>query len=260
MKTFLRTVYVIWLREVKRFYRERSRILGMIGQPLLYLLVMGNGLSATFRLPVPAPGFTYLEFMYPGIIGMSILFTAMFSSISIVWDREFGFLKEVLVAPVPRAAIAAGKALGGSTTAALQGAILLILAPLVGVKLGLWTVFQVLLIMVLLAFAVTSFGTFIAARMESVESFQMVMSFLIMPLFMLSGAFFPLRSAPAWMQGLMRLDPVLYGVDALRNVILADSPARSFAVQYALGYDLAVLAGVAVVMILLGMQAFARAE
>ncbi|MEW6727024.1 MAG: ABC transporter permease [Bacillota bacterium] len=260
MAAFLMTVYVLWLRELKRFLREKTRILTMFGQPLLYLLVMGQGLRATFRIDIE--GFDYLSFIYPGVIGMSVLFTAMFSSVSIIWDREFGFLKEVLVAPVPRSAIAVGKALGGSTTAVLQGTILLILAPVAGLHIHAAQIALLLPLMFLLAFAITSFGTLVAARTETMEGFHMIMNFLIMPLFMLSGAFFPVSSAPAWMQPLMKMDPVAYGVDAFRNVLYtgAGTAAKNFAVAFPLGLDVAVLLGFAALMVALGMLAFTRTE
>ncbi|MEW6769855.1 MAG: ABC transporter permease [Bacillota bacterium] len=258
MQGFVAAVYIIWLRDVKRFLREGTRILAMLGQPVLYLLIMGQGLRATFRVNIA--GFDYLEFVYPGVIGMSVLFTAIFSAVSIIWDRQFGFLKEVLVAPVPRAAIAMGKALGGSTTASMQGLILLILAPLAGVSLSPGQVLAIAGLMFLMAFAVASLGTLVAARMETMEGFHLVTNFLTLPMFLLSGAFFPLKTAPAWMQPLMRLDPVYYGVDALRNVIFAGSPLRSFVVGQTLTGDLLVLFCFSLVLIGLGMLAFSRTE
>jgi ABC-2 type transport system permease protein len=167
--------------------------------------------------------------MFPGILGMSVLFTSMFSAISIIWDREFGFLKEVLVAPVPRWAVAVGKVLGGATIAVMQSMILVLVAPLAGIYPKPWMVVQLLLLCFLISVAMTSMGTAIAARMRSMQSFQMIMNFLVMPLYFLSGAMFPLASAPGWMQTLMVLDPLTYGVDALRNVVLSgmDLPAGS---------------------------------
>lgn len=258
MQGFVAAVYIIWLRDVKRFLREGTRILAMLGQPVLYLLIMGQGLRATFTVKIA--GFDYLEFVYPGVIGMSVLFTAIFSAVSIIWDRQFGFLKEVLVAPVPRAAIAMGKALGGSTTASMQGLILLLLAPLAGVSLGPGQVLAIAGLVFVMAFAVASIGTLVAARMETMEGFHLVMNFLTLPMFLLSGAFFPLKTAPAWMQPLMRLDPVYYGVDALRNVIFAGSPLRSFVVGQTLTSDLLVLFCFSLVMTGLGMLAFSRTE
>lgn len=256
----LRAIYTIWLRDIIRFFRERTRILGMLGQPLMYLLIVGNGLAATFRLPDQPPGFSYMEFMYPGIIGMSVLFTAIFSAISIVWDREFGFLKEVLVAPVPRWAVAIGKALGGSTIAMFQGSILLLFAPLVGVQLSLPLIIKLLGVLFLIAFSLTSLGITIASRMETMEGFQMMMNFIVMPLFFLSGAMFPLQGVPPWMEKLMRLDPLTYGVDALRNIMYAGSPARELLIQFPLSTDMAVVLGMSLLFITTGTLAFNKTE
>src|SRR5438105_12043307 len=183
----LRVVYVIWLREFKAFVREKSRIIGMIGQPLLYLLIVGQGIASGLSLN-RAGGVGYLQFYYPGILGMSVLFTSIFSGMSIIWDREFGFLKEVLVAPVPRWAVAVGKVLGGATVAMLQTVILIALAPFVGIGLAVTLALQLLLLCFLMSIAVTSLGVAIAARMRSLQGFQMLMNFLVMPLYFLSGA------------------------------------------------------------------------
>ena len=256
----LKAIYTIWLRDVIRFYREKTRIVGMLGQPLLYLLIVGTGLSASFRMASAPQGFNYLEFMYPGIIGMTVLFTSVFSAISIVWDREFGFLKEVLVAPVPRWSVAIGKALGGSTIAMLQASILLILAPVIGIKLGPVMLIKLLGMLFLIAFSLTSLGITIASRMETMEGFQMIMNFLIMPLFFLSGAMFPMYNVPGWMETLMKGDPLTYGVDALRNIMFADSQAAGFLIQFSMGTDLAVAAVMSLVFIAAGTLAFNRVE
>jgi len=165
-------------------------------------------------------GQDYVLFIYPGILGMSVLFTSIFSAISIVWDREFGFLKEIMVAPISRSAIVFGKALGGSTVALVQAAIILLLAPLVGLKLSFFVIIAVFLLLLLIAFTLTSLGIALAARMETMEGFQMVVNFLIMPLFLLSGAMFPLSKLPFWLHFFTRLDPLTYGVDSLRGLIL----------------------------------------
>lgn len=256
----LKAVYTIWLRDVIRFFRERARIAGMFGQPLLYLLIVGNGLAATFIIPGAPEGFNYVHFMFPGIIGMSVLFTSIYSAISIVWDREFGFLKEVLVAPVPRWTVAVGKALGGSTVAMMQCAVLLLLAPLLGIPLAPLTVLKLLGVLFLMAFSLTSLGITIASRMESMEGFQMVMNFLIMPLFFLSGAMFPLRGVPPWMEVLMRVDPVTYGVDALRNIIYTGVPGAGHLIQFTLAQDLLVVSAMAVLFTGTGALAFNRRD
>jgi ABC-2 type transport system permease protein len=223
----LMVVYTIWLREFKAFLRERSRIVAMIGQPLLYLLIVGQGIASGLSLNGAAGSVGYLTFMYPGILGMSVLFTSIFSAISIIWDREFGFLKEVLVAPVPRWAVALGKILGGSTVAIVQSAILIALAPFVHVSLSVGLVLQLLFFCFLISIAITSLGVFMAVRMRSMQGFQMLMNFLVMPLYFLSGAMFPIRSAPGWMKALMTIDPLTYGVDALRNIVFAGAQGSS---------------------------------
>ena len=217
--------YAIWLREVKLMVRERTRIVGMIGQPLLYLLIMGNGIAASLKFSASGRDVGYLLFMYPGIIGMSVLFTSIFSAMSIIWDREFGFLKEVLVAPAPRWAVAAGKILGGATVATFQSAILLALAPLAGlwpsgVAAGVGMVAGLLVMSFLISCAMTSLGVAIASTMRSMQGFQMIMNFLVMPLYFLSGAIYPVPSDEhyRWMRILMLADPLTYGVDALRTV------------------------------------------
>ncbi|MBM7624632.1 daunorubicin resistance ABC transporter membrane protein [Sporohalobacter salinus] len=173
-------IYTLWLREIKRFYRQKSRVLGMIMQPLLFLFLIGTGLANSLAASAP---YDYTQFMYPGIICMTLLFTSVSSGLSIVRDREFGFLKEVMVAPVSRISIALGKTLGGSSVAVLQGALLLLLSPLVGITLTPMVVVKVLLLMLLIAFSLTSLGILIAVPMDSMEGFQMIINFLIMPMF-----------------------------------------------------------------------------
>jgi ABC-2 type transport system permease protein len=266
----LRVTYAIWLREVKLFARERGRIIGMIGQPLMYLLIVGQGIASGMTLNRSPGGMGYMLFLYPGILGMSVLFTSIFSAMSIIWDREFGFLKEVLVAPAPRWAVAAGKVLGGATVATLQSAILLLLAPLAGVWPTPLVVVELLLLCFLMSCAMTSLGVAIAARMRSMQGFQMVMNFLVMPLYFLSGAMFPVTSAPPWMKTLMTVDPLTYGVDALRTVVLSAAPGEAGALQEAarrvglvrfdLLTDVSVLVGVAVVLAAVAAFSFNRTD
>jgi len=210
-------IYILWLRDLKRYWYDKPRILASLGQPLLFLFVLGTALSPSFKGPM---NINFSEFIFPGIITMTVLFTSIFSAISIVWDREFGFLKEVLVAPISRWSIVVGKALGGSTVAVIQGCLMLALAPLVGVKLTPLIVVSTVLGMFLIALAVSALGIVIAARMKEMEGFQMVVNFLIMPLFFLSGALFPLDRLPEWLAVLTRLDPLTYGVDLLRGFML----------------------------------------
>jgi ABC-2 type transport system permease protein len=224
----LRGVYIIWYRDVLRWWRDRQRILPSIVQPILYLFVFGVGLGSAIGGGQGGQlggvsGVGYTTFMFPGVLAMSVLFTSIFSSMSIMWDREFGFLKEIQVAPISRSAVAVGKALGGSTIAMLQGALLLVFAPLVGVTLTPLSVLQMLGLMFLLAFGLSSMGVAIASRMRSMEGFQAMINFVLMPILFLSGAFFPLQGLPAWLGALTRLDPAAYAVDGLRRVVLTTS-------------------------------------
>jgi len=231
----LRAIYIIWYRDILRYWRDRWRLVASLAQPLLFLVVFGSGLSSALGRGTvfgSAAGFTYIQFMYPGIIGMAILFTAIFGAMSIVWDREFGFLKEVLVAPIDRSAVAIGKALGSTTQAMIQGLILLVLAPFVGVKLSPLTVLELIPLAAILAFGLSSFGVALASMMKSLQGFQVVMNFLMMPMFFLSGALFPLTSSlPGWMTLLTHLDPASYGIDPLRRVVLSDSGRPSRVVE-----------------------------
>jgi ABC-2 type transport system permease protein len=222
----LRAIYIIWYRDILRYWRDRWRLVASLAQPLLFLVVFGSGLSSSLGGASAfgtKGGLSYIQFMYPGIIGMAILFTAIFGAMSIVWDREFGFLKEVLVAPIDRYAVAIGKALGGTTQAMIQGLILLILAPFVGVTLTVPTVLAMIPLAAVLAFGLSAFGVALASTMKSLQGFQVVMNFLMMPMFFLSGALFPLNNLPGWMTVLTRLDPAAYGIDPLRRVVLSAS-------------------------------------
>ena len=220
----LRALYIIWYRDVLRYYRDRWRLLASLAQPILFLLVFGTGLSSSLRGATAGSAFggvlKYQEFIYPGIIGMAVLFTSIFGAMSIVWDREFGFLKEVLVAPINRSAVAVGKTLGGATQAMLQGLIILVLAPLVGVTLTWQGVLELIPLIFIYSFALSALGVAVAARMRSMQGFQVVMNFLMMPIFFLAGALFPLQGLPVWMTVLTRLDPASYGIDPLRRTVL----------------------------------------
>ena len=242
----------------------------MIGQPLLYLAVLGQGINSGVTLNANG-GINYLTFMYPGMIGMSILFTSTFSALSIIWDREFGFLKEVLVAPVPRWAVALGKTFGGATIAIVQSTILILMAPLIGIRLSILMIIQMWILAFLIGVALTSLGIAIAARMTSMQGFQMMMNFLIMPLYFLSGAMFPLSTAPSWMKALMVVDPLTYCVDGLRNIIfsnttvqtgtlvgqtIVEAASRVGLIRWSLAVDLAVVLSVATGLTLLGAYRF----
>lgn len=254
----LRGIYSIWLRDITRFRRDRSRMLTSFAQPALFLFIFGNGLARGLAIDSRGGGAfsgDYLSFIFPGILGMSLLFTSIFSAISIVWDREFGFLKEVMVAPISRASVAVGKALGGSSVAIIQGAVILFLAPLVGVRLTVLTIVIVIPVMFLMAFSITSMGIVIAARMQTMEGFQMVMNFLVMPLFILSGAMFPISRLPDWLAFLTRIDPLTYGVDALRGLMLKPGSA-----EFPVVMDISVIAAFGTVMIFLAVLLFSKTE
>ena len=217
----LKGVYVIWLRELKRYWVDKARIISSLAQPTLFLIILGTGLSAALsRSGSSAYGNNTLNFIYPGIIGMTILFTSIFSAVSIVWDREFGFLKEVLVAPVSRTAVAIGKALGGSTVAMIQGTLMLVFAPFIGIALTPIIVIKLWLYMFLIAFSINSLGIIVAVRMRTMEGFQVVMNFFLFPMFLLSGALFPIKNLPNWLSWLVRINPLTYGVDLLRQTVI----------------------------------------
>jgi ABC-2 type transport system permease protein len=269
----LKVVYTIWLRETMLAVREKPRIIASVAQPLIYLGILGRGITSGMRL-TGAGSIDYLKFMYPGVIGMSVLFTSIFAAFSIIWDREFGFLKEVLVAPVPRWAVAVGKSFGGATMALVQVAILICVGPFVGIKLSPLIVVQMLFLGFLMSVAITSLGVVVASRMESMAGFQMVMNFLVMPLYFLSGAMFPMASAPAWMKALMTVDPLTYGVDAIRNVmfsgteIVAGGASRSLLdvartaglIRWSLPLDIAAMALVAVLLTTAGAVVFSKSQ
>jgi ABC-2 type transport system permease protein len=208
----LRKIYGLWHREVLRYWREKSRIVSSLILPLLWLVVFGSGLRG-----IQVSGaLTYQTYIFPGILGMTLLFTSVFSGVSVIWDREFGFLKEILVAPVSRPTIVMGKALGSGTSALIQGTLLLPLSYLVGVHLPPLSFLLLLPTMVLISIGLVSVGLLIASMMTSMEGFNFIMSLVIMPMFFTSGALFPLTSAPAWLRYFSYINPLTYGVDVLR--------------------------------------------
>ncbi len=210
-------VYTIWLRSIKRYLRSKSRIIGSLGMPLFFLLVMGFGLNSVVEIP---EGGSYIGFIMPGIIAMSILFTSVFSGIQIIWDKQFGFLKETLVAPVSRTEIMLGQTVGGATTSFIQGGFMLALAFLLGLGVegiaGISGIGIAVLFMVLIGLAFTAFGIAIASKMDDMHGFQMIINFVIFPIFGLSGAMFPLSGLPEWIRPVMYLDPLAYGVEGIR--------------------------------------------
>jgi ABC-2 type transport system permease protein len=230
---FLGAIYIVWWRDLLRYWRDRARVGASLAQPLLYLVIFGTGLASSLGGGFAAgTGISYTQFIFPGVISMSVLFTSIFGAMSIVWDREFGFMRELLVAPIDRSAIAIGKTLGGATQAMIQGLILLVLAPFVGVVLDVPTVLEVIGLVFVLAFGLSALGVALASAMKSMQGFQVVMNFLMMPMFFLSGALFPLVGLPGWMTVLTRLNPASYGIDPIRRVLLGASgfPADRLAI------------------------------
>src|SRR3989338_3178703 len=208
-------IQMIWLRDLIRFTRDRAQILGAIARPILWLLIMGVGLGAS----VPRVGDTpYIEYIFPGIVALNIIFASFLSAISIIWDREFGFLKEILVAPISRFSIAIGKALSGTTVAVLHGSVVIVFGLCLRLPFTVGEIALALPVMALMAFVSTALGILIASRMTSFEGFGTIANFVIMPLFLLSGAIFPLDRVPPWLAGVARANPFTYGVDLLRGI------------------------------------------
>ncbi len=220
----LKHAAIIWYRELLRYWRDKARIAGSLAMPFFFLIIFGAGLSSAIGGMLGGAGpmeIDFKKFMFPGIIGMTTLFTSMFSGLSVVRDREYGFLKEILVAPVNRTAIAAGKILGASTVTMIQATLLLVLAPIAGISISIDLVLKIWGLVFIAATAFTGLGTFVGSRLRSTEGFQMVMNFLIMPMFFLSGAFFPLKGVPIWMTFATKLNPFSYVVDSIRQVIFS---------------------------------------
>ena len=219
LRSELRAIKVVWKRELIRFRRDRLRILTSLIQPFLFLFVLGTGLSSLAR--AGTHGLNYRTFVYPGVLCLAVMFTAMFSAASIVWDREFGFLREMMVAPVRRSSIVLGKCFGGATVAAFQGLIVIAIAPLVGVPYQLGLILEIFALLLLLAFAITAFGMMAAARVNQMQSFMALMQMAVMPMFFISGALFSVAALPAWLAVLNRIDPLTYAVEPMRRAIFA---------------------------------------
>jgi ABC-2 type transport system permease protein len=241
----------MWLRELKRYSRSKSRIIGSLGQPLLFLLALGYGLGPVFQ---KAGQGSFINFLAPGIIGMSIIFTSIFSGIQVIWDRQFGFLKETMVAPVSRFNIMIGRTLGGATIATIQGVIVLFLSLIPGFRPYNWLlVLPTILIMLLVGLLFTALGTGIASQLEDMQGFQLIMNFLVMPLFFLSGAIFPLTGLPTALIIITKFDPLSYGIDAFRILL-------SNAGHYTLTLDISVLAIITLVFLAAGSYLFSKME
>ena len=245
----LQAIYVLWLRQMKRFIRSRSRLVANIAQPFFFLAILGFGYSS-FRL---FGDLAYIDFLAPGIVTMSVVFSSIFAGVSVIWDKQFGFLKEVLVAPISRLAIVIGHTLGGSTIAIIQGCIVLTIAILLGVKINVAGLLPALIFMVLISFFAVSLGLTIASRLEDFQAFQLIMNLLIMPLIFLSGAFFPIQSVPDWMKMIMLLNPLTYAVDGLRGYLIG-----IFAIPVYISFTVAIILSLS--FLLIGAIAFSKCE
>jgi len=222
----LAAVHMLWWREIVRFARQRSRMIGAFAQPIVFWLLLGGGFNASFRAPGAADGSSYLTYFYPGIIVLTLLFTAIFATIAVVEDRQAGFLQGVLVAPVSRSTIVLGQSLGCTTLAVLQGSLVLLLAPLGGISLGPAAVLAAIAMQFVLAFGLTNLGLIIAWRMDSTQGFHAIMNLILIPIWLLSGAVFPVQGASVVLAWVMRLNPLTYGVAALRHALhLGDAAA-----------------------------------
>ena len=246
----MNTLTVLWIRQLKKYFRSKARIIGSIGQPLLFLVALGFGFGPIFA---KAGGGNYIDFLVPGIIAMTILFTAIFSGIEIIWDRQFGFLKETLVAPVSRYEIMIGRTLGGATIAVLQGTLIFIIALFLGFSPNLMLLPFAVLFAILIALFFTALGTAIASLLDDMQGFQLIMNFLVMPTFFLSGALFPLAGLPSAITFIAEIDPLSYGVDGLRAALGSAS-------QFGMGMDFAVLGILTVIVMVIGGYLFSKIQ
>jgi len=247
----MKAVGAIWQRQIIRYWRSKSRIIGSLGQPLLFLLALGFGLSPVFK---KAGGGNYFDFLSPGVVAQAIIFMAVFSGVELIWDRQFGFLKETLVAPISRLEIILGKTLGGATVATLQGIIVLILTILFGFRPVNWFYLPLAVaVMFLTALLYTALGTAIASTMEEYHGFQLIMHFLVMPTFFLSGALFPLNNTPSAIKRISQFNPLTYGVDALRQLLVGRG-------VFTLTIDILVLIVVSSFFLLLATKLFERIQ
>jgi ABC-2 type transport system permease protein len=249
-------IYILWLRELKRYVRSRAQIVASLGQPLLYLLVLGFGMGPVFQ----RAGYgNYLQFVGPGVIGMTVLFSSVFSGLGLLWDRQFGFLKETLVAPVSRLQIMIGRTLGGATVAVIQGLLVTIVCVIAGFRpANPWLVPVAIGFMVAIAVVFAALGVAIGSGLENMQGFQLIMNFMVLPIYFLSGALFPLTTnMGSLLKVLTRLDPLSYGVDGLRTALLEQPP---FQPAFTMGTNVAVLASVGVVLLAVGAWRFSKIE
>jgi ABC-2 type transport system permease protein len=266
MEEVYRGIWVIAYRELLRYIQERSRLFSSFAMPLIFLAIFGAGFNRI--VGNLTPGVNYIQFMYPGIIAMTVLMSSVFSGLSVVWDREFGFLREVLVAPLNRGGIVIGKATGNAATALVQGLVLLVLAPVVGVKLTGTMVAGMIPVLIVLSLSLSGLGVLVASRMRSQQGFQLVIQALVFPMVFLAGVFFPVNDVPTWLEVLSKIDPVTYGVDAIRQLFLEGTQAAGnsvigvtiFGHTMTMWQDIGIIAGFGAILMVLGIISFSRQE
>ncbi|MDE1874854.1 MAG: ABC transporter permease [Patescibacteria group bacterium] len=247
----MKKIYILWLRQVKKYIRSKSRMAGSLFQPLLYLIAMGYGLGSVFQR---AGQGNYVDFLVPGIVGMNIIFTSMFAGMEVIWDRQFGFLKETLVAPMSRFNIMLGRTIGSATIATGQGLIVMLLSFFVGFRMpNIWMIIPAIIVMILISLLFTSVSTMIGSMLRDMQGFQAVMNFLIMPLFLLSGALYPLNGLPSFLTAVTIVDPLSYGIDAMRGLLIGSS-------HFGVGLDLVVLTALTVIFLWLGGHFFKKVQ
>jgi len=244
-------IYILWLRQLKRYFRSRARMIGSLGQPVMFLIALGFGFGPIFQ---KAGGGDYIQFLAPGVIAMGILFTAMFMGIEIIWDKQFGFLKETLVAPVSRLSIMIGRTLGGATVALAQGVIVFLIAWAIGFHPSFAMIGVAFIFMFLIAMLFTGIGTAIASVMDDMQGFPLVTNFLVMPLFFLSGSLFPLAGLPPVIEVIARLDPLSYGIDGLRGALVPGS------IHFGFLFDFGVLGVITLIVLGIGAYLFSKIE
>jgi len=246
-------IYVLWLRELKKFWRMKSRIIGTLAMPLLFLTFLGLGFNRTPISGMPQ-GVNYIHFLVPGIVGMSMLFSSAFAGLSVMWDREFGFLKEIMVAPVSRVSIVLGRIAGGITTGIIQGMMIILISSIAGFRMKSALLFLVALVfLILIASTFIGLGLIFASLMKDMQGFNLIMNFVIFPIFFMSGALFPVANLPHWLQVISYIDPLTYGIDGLRGTLIGFH-------YLPIGLSFLVLVGYSVFMVLLGAYFFEKSE
>ncbi len=271
-------IYAIWQRDVIKFFRDKARLIGSFAMPFMFLILFGSGMSGALSSMIggnaagPLADFDFIEFMFPGIIGLTVFNTAIFSALSVVQDKEFGYMREILVSPMSRVSIAIGKVLGGSTVAVIQGLMMLIFVPFIGVSITFLMVLKLIPVMFLVAFAISSIGLLIASSLKTSQGFQMVIQILVFPMLFLSGAMFPLNGMPGWMDVIVKLNPLTYSVDMFKKIILQPEQMAP-ALREAMGLNLSifdhvitfsqeimVVSAISIVFIVLATIKFSRSE